>query len=78
MNPIEKIRKENGLTRDEMSLVLGVPYSTLAVIENGNYKNPKKVVEKMAIIFEEDEEKLLEQYNHCRQEKREKLMKKIK
>jgi transcriptional regulator with XRE-family HTH domain len=78
MNPIIKMRKENGLTRNELSLVLDVPYSTLAEVENSNYNNPKNVIEKLADVFDVDEDLLLRDYNNCREEKRKEIMNKIK
>jgi len=64
------MRKENGLTRNELSLVLDVPYSTLAEIENSNYSNPRQVIRKLADVFDVDEDLLLRDYNNCREEKR--------
>jgi|GEM_PF-2657573 transcriptional regulator with XRE-family HTH domain len=78
MNPIIKMRKEHGLTRNELSLVLDVPYSTLAEIENSNYSNPRHVIKRLADVFEVDEDLLLRDYNNCREEKRKEIMNKIK
>jgi len=78
MNPIKKIRKANDLTRNELSLLLNLPYSTLTEVENTNYNNPKNVIEKLADVFDVDEDLLIRDYNECREEKRKELMNKIK
>lgn len=37
---VQKIRKEKGLTQDELARKADMPYTTLAKIESGMVKNP--------------------------------------
>jgi transcriptional regulator with XRE-family HTH domain len=48
-NIIQKLRKDTGLTQEELAIKSGVPYTTLIKIEGSQVKNPTiKTIKKIA------------------------------
>lgn len=77
MNPIKKFRNKKDLTRQEMALILDIPYSTLSEMENLTTRSPDRIISRLAEEFQEvNFDEMKNRYLDFRQKQREALLQK--
>ena len=75
-NPIKQAREKAGLTRNELSTVAGVGYSTLASLEKGRPQSiNKKVLEALEQLRQEPD-RLKAEYKQYRENEKKEILQK--
>ncbi|MFW6047197.1 MAG: hypothetical protein ACOCP4_05375 [Candidatus Woesearchaeota archaeon] len=77
-NPVLKIRKELGLTRNEFSTLLKVSYDSIYKVEKGIVRQPYMGIIKGLKNLGYDEEKIIKDYKKFHNEIREEIIEYIK
>ena len=76
MNPIKKARQEIGLSRNELSTVAGVGYSTLASLEKGRPQSINKNVLQALEQLGKEPGRLKAEYEQYRENEKNEILKK--
>ena len=77
MNPIIKVRQEMGLTRNELSKLAGVGYSTLASLEQGRQNSINEDILQALEQLGQEPDRLKAEYAQYRENEREEILQKI-
>ena len=77
MNPIIKVRQEIGLTRNELSKLAGVGYSTLASLEQGRQNSINEDILQALEQLGQEPDKLKAEYEKYREDEKKEILQKI-
>ena len=76
MNPIKKARQKIGLSRNELSKVAGVGYSTIASLEKGRQNSINENVLQALEQLGQEPDRLKAEYKQYRENEREEILQK--
>ena len=77
MNPIKQVREKAGLTRNELSKVAGVGYSTIASLEKGRQNSINENVLQALEQLGQEPDKLKAEYEQYRENEKKAILQKI-
>jgi len=77
MNPIQKAREDLNLTRNELSKLAGVGYSTISSLEKGRQNSVNDDVLQAFEQLGQDKDKLKAEYDNYRESEKQEILQKI-
>jgi len=77
MNPIQRARENAGLSRNELSKLAGVGYSTVASLEKGRQNNVSDDVLQAFSQLGKDPDKLQAEYEQYRENEKKEILQKV-